>query len=126
MAGPEHLEQYQWKKGQSGNPTGAKKGLAKAARDAVGEDGKALADFWLAIAQDDTQRTSDRLEASRLLAERGWGKAPAFQAMEGDPLGFSEMEEAAEEFRRNIVRLVDGRRKGASDRAGGAAEPDKS
>jgi len=123
VAAPEHLEQFRWKKGQSGNPSGAKKGLARSAREAVGEDGKALAEFWLEIVNDDTQRTSDRLEASRLLGERGWGKAPAFAAMEGDPLGFSDMEQAAEEFRRNILRLAPAADAGPADRAGDEPEP---
>jgi hypothetical protein len=33
---------------------------------------------WWSIAQDPMQRTRDRLEASRLLADRGSGKAPAY------------------------------------------------
>jgi Family of unknown function (DUF5681) len=103
---PEHLEQFKWKKGQSGNPSGAKKGLARAAREAVGEDGAALAAFWLSIVNDDTQRSSDRLEASKLLAERGWGRPAQFQAMEGDPLGFDQIEQAAEQFRLNVLRLA--------------------
>jgi hypothetical protein len=46
-----------------------------------------LAEFWLSIMQDETRRDSDRLEASRLLADRGWGKAPTFAAIEEeDPL----------------------------------------
>ena len=43
----------------------------------------ALAELWWSIAQDPMQRTSDRLEASRLLADRGWGKAAAYQPQEG-------------------------------------------
>jgi hypothetical protein len=35
----------------------------------------ALAQLWWDIAQNPLQRTSDRLEASKLLADRGWGKA---------------------------------------------------
>lgn len=117
--GPEHLEQFQWKPGQSGNPKGRQKGLARAARDAAGEDGQSLADFWMAIVNDDTRRDSDRLEASKLLAERGWGKPAQFQVQEGDPLGFSEMEQAAEEFRRNVLRLADARRDHPPDSTGG-------
>jgi hypothetical protein len=64
----------------------------------VGEDGMALVRLWWDIARDETRRDSDRLEASRLLAERGWGKAPAYAAIEeGDPLDLADAEKAAEE-----------------------------
>jgi len=119
---PEHLEKYQWKPGQSGNPSGKKKGLAQAARAEVGEDGAKLAQFWMGVMLDETRRDSDRLEASRLLAERGWGKAPAFTAMEGDPLGLSDMEQAAEEFRRRVIRLADTGDEGPADSPSGAGE----
>jgi hypothetical protein len=56
--------------------------------------------------QDETRRDSDRLEASRLLADRGWGKAPAYAAIEeADPLDLASAEQAAEEFRQSILRL---------------------
>jgi hypothetical protein len=45
-------------------------------------------------AQDASQKTSDRLEASRLLADRGWGKAADFKPIEDeDPLGLSDARE---------------------------------
>jgi hypothetical protein len=73
----------------------------------VGEDGMKLAEFWLSIMEDPMRRDSDRLEASRLLADRGWGKAPTFAAMEeADPLDLANMEQAAEEFRAKILRLA--------------------
>jgi hypothetical protein len=99
--------------GQSGNPGGRPQSLAKATRALVGEDGMALAQLWWDIARDETRRDSDRLEASRLLAERGWGKAPAYAAIEeGHPLGLEDVEAAAEEFRSMVLRLA------------GDAEPD--
>ena len=58
------------------------------------------------IAQDPMRRDSDRLEASRLLADRGWGKAAAFEPVEGDPLGLEDVEQAAEAFRARILRLA--------------------
>jgi len=70
--------------GQSGNPGGRPKGLAKATRELVGEDGMKLVELWWDIARDETRRDSDRLEASKLLADRGWGKAPAYMPMEED------------------------------------------
>ena len=68
--------------GRSGNPGGRPQGLARATRELVGEDGRALAQLWWDIARDETRRDRDRLEASRLLADRGWGKAPTYAAIE--------------------------------------------
>jgi hypothetical protein len=66
-----------------------------------------LAEFWLSIMEDPMRRDSDRLEASKLLADRGWGKAPTYAAIEeGDPLDLAAMEQAAEEFRAAILRLA--------------------
>jgi hypothetical protein len=93
--------------GQSGNPGGRPKGLAKAIRELVGEDGMALVELWLQIAMDPLRRDADRLRASELLADRGWGKAAAFQPVEeDDPLGLADLEAGAEEFRRRLERLV--------------------
>jgi hypothetical protein len=42
--------------------------------------------------RDETRRDADRLRATELLAERGWGKAPTFAAIEeADPLGLEAM-----------------------------------
>jgi hypothetical protein len=80
--------------------------LAKATRELVGENGHTLAAFWLSIMEDPMRRDSDRLEASRLLADRGWGKAHTFEPLEGDPLDLAALEGAAEEFRAKILRLA--------------------
>jgi hypothetical protein len=69
------LQSGQFTPGTSGNPGGRPRGLARAVRELVGENGEAIAQFWLDLMDDETARTADRLEASRLLAERGWGKA---------------------------------------------------
>src|SRR5262249_49067327 len=94
-------------KGVSGNPGGRPQGLARATRELVGEDGMKLAEFWVSIMEDPLRRDSDRLEASRLLAERGWGKAAVFAPQEGDPLDLASMEQAAEEFRAKVLRLAE-------------------
>jgi hypothetical protein len=53
-----------------------------------------LAELWWSIAQDASQKTSDRLEASRLLADRGWGKSVDFKPIEeDDPFGLEEARE---------------------------------
>jgi hypothetical protein len=57
--------------GVSGNPGGRPHGLARSARAAVGDDGHRIIDFWLNVMDDEGASTRDRLEASRLLADRG-------------------------------------------------------
>ena len=65
-----------------------------------------LAAFWVSIMEDPMRRASDRLEASRFLAERGWGKSAVFAPQEGDPLDLASLEQAAEEFRAKILQLA--------------------
>lgn len=58
---------------------------------------------------DETEKMSDRLEASRLLAERGFGKPPSFQLVEDeDPLVLNEAERSAlvEQFNAEVLRLA--------------------
>jgi hypothetical protein len=54
----------------------------------------ALVELWWRIAQDPLQLTRDRLEASKLLAERGWGKVAVFAPQDGDPFDLQEVEAA--------------------------------
>jgi hypothetical protein len=63
--------------------------------------------LWWSIASDQMRRDSDRLEASRLLADRGWGKAANFEPVEGDPFDLEDVEKAAEEFPAKVMRLVE-------------------
>ena len=80
-----------WKPGQSGNPSGRPKGIAKAFREAV-KDPAELAALLLEIAQDERQKTSDRIAAMRELLDRGYGKAASFAAIEGaDPLEIDDI-----------------------------------
>jgi hypothetical protein len=66
-----------------------------------------LVRFWLGILEGEGARTADRLAASRLLADRGWGKAPAFAPVEDkDPLDLNAAEQAAERFTAEVRRLV--------------------
>jgi hypothetical protein len=94
-------------------------GLARSTRSLIGDEGLPLVQLWWAIANDPMRRDSDRLEASRLLAERGWGKAANWTPQEGDPLGLEDAEQAAEEFTRNIIRLAAARGEGPAPPAGG-------
>jgi hypothetical protein len=74
-------------------------GLARATRELVGEDGMLLVELWWEIASDPMRKDSDRIRASELLAECGWGKAAVFAPQEGDPLNLAHVRRAAEEFR---------------------------
>ena len=81
-----------FKPGQSGNPGGRPKGIAKAIREVVGDDPYELAVILLEIAKDPKARHADRISAVRELLDRGWGKAPAVVAVEGsDPLELDEI-----------------------------------
>ena len=61
--------------GQSGNPGGRPKGLARKVRELVGEDGFEVAEFMFSVLKDERARTADRMEAARWLADRGFGRA---------------------------------------------------
>lgn len=98
--------------GQSGNPSGRPKGLASATRDVLkqavedGEDSAlALARFWASVMSDPAAKMEHRLEASRLLADRGWGKAPQFAPIEdADPL---ERRDVSEDAVQGLFRDID-------------------
>jgi len=60
--------------GVSGNPGGRPRGLARTARAAVGDDGQRLVEFWLGVMDDERASRRDRLESSKLLADRAVGK----------------------------------------------------
>jgi len=82
--------------GQSGNPGGRPKGVARAFRDVLGGSPTEAALGLLEIART-AKRDADRIAAWRELLDRGWGKAPAFASIEGaDPL---EHDEVAAEIR---------------------------
>ncbi len=51
-----------------------------------------IVEGFLSVAMDPRAKASERIAAWRELADRGWGKAPAFAAIEGqDPLELSSI-----------------------------------
>ena len=86
-----------WKPGQSGNPGGRPKGVAKTVREVCGGTPLLLAQVLLEIALDPKARDRDRIAAARELLDRGWGKAVGFADVESaDPL---EQDEVAAKIR---------------------------
>jgi len=78
-----------WVKGQSGNPSGRPKGIAAAVRSRIDARGgpDALADALLEELDNPRLKPMERVSIIRELWDRGYGKAPAFAAIEGtDPL----------------------------------------
>jgi Family of unknown function (DUF5681) len=89
--------------GQSGNPGGRPKGVARTVREVCGGTPLELASLLLEIARDESARNADRIAAIRELMDRGWGKAPAFANIEGaDPL---EQDEVAEAIQSIVTEL---------------------
>ncbi len=88
--------------GMTGNAGGRPRGIASAVRE--GADVDALIATLYSIAKDPIARAADRISAVRELLDRGWGKAPAFQPMEGsDPLEMSELDRAIREIAAQFV-----------------------
>lgn len=94
-----------FKKGQSGNPGGRPKGLSSAIRESVPaeklaayfqaiwtRDEKALKKLGIALSE---VTLAERTKAGDWLADRGYGKAPSYQPIEGgDPLELGDVDRA--------------------------------
>jgi hypothetical protein len=107
--GPENRDGTgRFRPGQSGNPGGRPRGLAQATRDLLGDDGRAIVNFWMKVMMDEHTRMGDRLEASKLLAERGWGKSLTSIPLEHEApsdLDGTRWNDAAEQFDAEVRRL---------------------
>jgi hypothetical protein len=98
--------------GQSGNPAGRPKGIAAVVRERT--DPSAMVGILLEVAEDPRAKPSERIAAVRELLDRGYGKAPAFAAIEGnDPL---ELSAIAQEIQ-GIADELAARRQNASESA---------
>ena len=88
-------EETQFKPGQSGNPGGRPKGLAKRARELAGGDGSKALEVFAGVMLDDAAPRRDRMEAAARLLERGWGKAAQYEPVkDGDPLELDDVDRA--------------------------------
>jgi len=76
-AAPRRVVGRPFQKGQSGNPGGRPKGLARYVRELVGDDGRAIADFVFGVLADENQPIETRMKAAVFLADRGFGRPVA-------------------------------------------------
>jgi len=103
-----------WKPGQSGNPSGRPKGIAAIVKDKV--DPGWMVDVLVDVAQDSRAKPSERIAAVRELADRGWGKAPAFAAIEGaDPLELSAVAAEVQAIADELAARRDAREASSGD-----------
>ena len=97
-----------WKPGQSGNPGGRPKGLAKAVREAYTADDLVSAMVKLAKGEPVAglkPRMADVTDALKWLADRGWGKAADYKPIEeGDPLELNDVGRAIERVVDDLAR----------------------
>jgi hypothetical protein len=83
------------------------------AREMVGDDGREIIDFWLDMMRDPENPLRLRLEASKLLAERGWGRAgpadvplPATDTLRAPLLDERRLDASIKEFYAELDRLA--------------------
>ncbi len=77
MANHEQLKPHQFKKGQSGNPSGRPKAVVKL-QDLARENTKEALDTLIEIMKDPKQPAAARVTAADKVLDRGYGKATQF------------------------------------------------
>jgi len=78
------LKSWQFKPGQSGNPSGRPKSFGNAIREKT-QDGKELVDLMVRVmrGEEPGSRLSDRMAAASWLSDRGWGKPTQVAELSG-------------------------------------------
>lgn len=87
--------------------TARRQGFAARVREMVGNDPARLANILFDIAENvsGTEKSSDRISATRELIDRGWGKAPSHAPIEGgDPLEANELDAAIMEIAAQLTK----------------------
>lgn len=97
-----------WKKGQSGNPGGRPKGLAHRVREMT-RDGADLLELLAGIASGSIKATPrDRIDATKTLLERGWGRAPEVSVSLTANASSEQLEALADGALEELARALSG------------------
>ena len=77
----------------------------------VGQDGRAITSFWFDVMQDAQHPLRVRLEASKLLAEHGWGKPRSVEVLvsadaPSDVLHREKVSQSIDDFYAELDRLA--------------------
>ncbi len=87
-----------FKPGESGNPSGRPKGIARQLRDAIKDDPTVITQVFLEILRDPKAKHADKIAAGREYLDRCYGKAPSYAPVEGDPLELAGVDRAIGEL----------------------------
>lgn len=110
-----------FQKGQSGNPSGRPKGIARQARDLINDDPQRLLNVLLEVAEDPKAKRLERVTAVNAYLDRAYGKAPAYAPVEGgDPLERDQLDERISAMVDELAPRRQG--KGRSETPGGTVE----
>ena len=116
--------EHQFRKGESGNPGGRPKGIARLTRELFdGEMDETIVRFWASVMSGGplpdgrTPTVRESLEASKLLANYGWGKPAEYVPIEdANPLRLSDERTNMEELFHRMDQMAARRRKWEEER----------